>query len=702
VDFDLGRVTDIAAAYIQGDNNDVFLLLGSEDGSRFAPLWTADRVDGPGMRSRDKLGLGGRARYLRLSARGGDRHVSAAELQVFAKAPDPWPPALPQHLGARPLPHHTATIIIWGILACLAVLLHRTTWPRSRQVMVWSIPVAATAYAVWLLADAWPVDPQLMPLLRLTLAMVAAAAVVRWAWLGRDMHRRATTAVLWTTAILAVLCFYNLGHPQFQHDAEQRRLFVHTWDMRVYFPTAKYFKELGYGGVYLASLKAYLEEHNLPDDALPTLRLRNLDNYDMVLAGDVVADMRAMKQRFAPERWSEFKTDMAWFQQAMGPGYLDSLTDHGANATPAWMLAAYMLFRDVNAGEGVLFIAGLLDVGLLLLFLLAAARAFGLQTALVCVTLWGTTSLPYFGSCWAGATLRHDWMFYLGLGVCALKRERWATGGALLGASAMIRVFPAFALIFLSVPLLWRLCDRRLRVGEPPVPLKGLLTRPFLRITAGAAGCALVLTLGSSAVFGFSRSWVPWVQKIANHADNPSVNNVGLRTLAAFDVSPEQRTRVIAGATDPWTPWQDSYHDTLARRRPWHWLCLALLTGLGVLACRGRRFDQAALVGMLLMPMWLYPSNYYLHYVFVLPLLAPLMLGRSEEAAAERSQWGGICLVLLGMCVFEYFGFSIERTDERYAFWSIGIVGGFASILAVLAWPSLRAWRLARLDATEP
>ena len=37
--FDLGKVTPIEAAYLQGDNNDEFIIEVSEDGTHFTTLW---------------------------------------------------------------------------------------------------------------------------------------------------------------------------------------------------------------------------------------------------------------------------------------------------------------------------------------------------------------------------------------------------------------------------------------------------------------------------------------------------------------------------------------------------------------------------------------------------------------------------------------------------------------------------------------
>ena len=61
-------------------------------------------------------------------------------------------------------------------------------------------------------------------------------------------------------AFLSVLTFYNFGHPQFYDTAERKPTYVHTFDMRVYFPAVKYFDELGYTGFYQCLMAADADE----------------------------------------------------------------------------------------------------------------------------------------------------------------------------------------------------------------------------------------------------------------------------------------------------------------------------------------------------------------------------------------------------------------------------------------------------------
>ena len=92
--YDLGSVQPIAAAWLQGDNNDVYELSLSTDGEHFESLWQAGPQLGAGLRSRETTGLQGKGRYLRISASGGDGSYSLSELQVFATPPQVFPPLL--------------------------------------------------------------------------------------------------------------------------------------------------------------------------------------------------------------------------------------------------------------------------------------------------------------------------------------------------------------------------------------------------------------------------------------------------------------------------------------------------------------------------------------------------------------------------------------------------------------------------------
>lgn len=88
VEWDLGLVRSIAAVRIQADNNDSYLLSASVDSVTWAPLWVAKPVEPPGMQTRTSDPLAARARYLRLTAEGGDSMYSVGEIELFETVED--------------------------------------------------------------------------------------------------------------------------------------------------------------------------------------------------------------------------------------------------------------------------------------------------------------------------------------------------------------------------------------------------------------------------------------------------------------------------------------------------------------------------------------------------------------------------------------------------------------------------------------
>jgi hypothetical protein len=272
---------------------------------------------------------------------------------------------------------------------------------------------------------------------------------------------RATATGLVVLSLIGAFSYYHFGWPQFRDESKGRQTLVHPWDMRVYFPVAKYFHELQFDGLYLASVAAYLDNHpGMSPDAVSHAHMRDLTDNEMKLAGQQMDQIQDVRKRFAPERWESFKKDMKYFEDVMGAGaYLGSMQDHGGNATPVWLLGAYALWHDAPANEVTLTLTALIDPLMWLLLFVIIARTFGVRTMAICLLVWGTTDFSRFGTNLMGSTLRADWMVALGLGACALKKKRWALGGGLMAYGGLIRAFPAFASIFLAVPPLWWLVD---------------------------------------------------------------------------------------------------------------------------------------------------------------------------------------------------------------------------------------------------
>ncbi|MCU0699582.1 MAG: hypothetical protein MUC96_23995 [Myxococcaceae bacterium] len=133
LEWDLGEVKPVEAALIQGDNNDDFILWGSVDGNFFSPIWRAPQDAMAGLRTRTTNTLKTQARYLRLTAEGGDRMYSIGEVMVFSKASDltddvvrrePLPPP-----ARRPDPKLDGSLVVSTVMAVAALAWF---WNRRR------------------------------------------------------------------------------------------------------------------------------------------------------------------------------------------------------------------------------------------------------------------------------------------------------------------------------------------------------------------------------------------------------------------------------------------------------------------------------------------------------------------------------------------------------------------------------------------
>jgi hypothetical protein len=648
-DYDLGRSVPIDAAYLQGDNNDEYVVSVSEDGSAFTVLWVARARPEPGLRDRWADGLKGHGRWVRVTVRGGDAAYSIAELQLFEERPAQLPPAVRRVAGQTQAARVRSTLL-YAVAAFVLFLAFTRAGARRWQTALAAVaPVAAIGTAWSAMADAWPLADREVALVRAASAAIALAAALRYAVPGRrwPAHRGAVTGSLAAAAVAAFLAFYNLGHPQFLDHEHGRPEFVHTNDLRVYQPFAKYFKELQYDGVYEASVLAYAEERRGGSlESLGAQEVRGLNDHRVHRVRDLNDEIRQVRARFTDERWAQFKTDMRFFMDLMGPEYLATLTDHGANATPVWVFFARLLLGHANASERLLVAAGLVDTVLLLLMALGMWRAFGLWPTLLAMVVFGANDLYMFGTNWTGATLRHDWLAMLGFGAAALKRERWTLGGICLALSALIRAFPVVALLGVCLPALWSFAERWRAERRPPSLKRWLISHPeTVRVVGSAAITVMAMFLLTGALYGFA-SWQRWLQKVTLLNRDVGVNEISLRAL-------------VAGA--------DSMAGVVFQARLVLYIALQIgCIGVVVWLARRRPLHQAMILSLPLVLVISNPSNYYSHFVFVLALLADV--GGRERAQAEAEgrahRWQAhplivpfqrIALPLLALCIGGYW-----------------------------------------------
>ncbi len=698
VTWDLGTPRELGWLYLQGDNNDRYEIAGSLDGRTFAPIWTAGEERGSGLRARSGE-VQATARYLRVRAFGGDGSYSITEVGAFAAPPAGGKAGFAVRRGRQPIEPAEGRVWAFAAAGLLFLAVYRKQGPAWRR-HAWIVPAAAAGSLALHVIGHWPLPREAIGLFRAAVAAVAIGVLLRGSfgperargfWPPERLSKRFVNRALAILAVLAAVGYYDFGRLPFHHAGERRFTPVHTYDMRHYFPVAKYFPELKFDGLYLASLAVYLEDFPQTSDAeLRRIKVRDLTNNQVVTADTLRPDVAAAKARFTPERWESFAKDMRFFRTTMGSGdYLGTMRDHGGNATPVWILGANLLFRWLPANEWTLGLAGLIDPLLLLFLFVCIGRTFGVRPALVAAILWGATDFARFGSTLVGSTLRYDWIVSLGLAACALRSRRFVLGGALLAYAGLVRAFPATAGLFLAAPFLWAVYEAARRVRRLPRPAEIEGFRPFVRAVAGGLGAVAIFVGVTGASFGFAESWGVWFEKMAIHKDKPNVNHIGLRTLVSYEPQHVARKVILPDHPEPWTRWQETQLAAYDARWPIRWAVLLGWIALAFVAARKKSLEQAAMLGLLLIPVLFYPANYYYHHILVLPLLA---FRSDEEDEGEPGRlFAFVSIYLLAVCVLQHFTHG-GWSDEVFTWQAFLLFGAYLAILGtVVAFDRRRA-----------
>ncbi len=136
VEWDLGTLERIAALRIQADNNERYFVKGSVDGANWYLIWVAQPVDLPGIQTRTSPEVSAQARYIRLTAEGGDSKYSISELELFESTAALVGAQLTRIAPPPPPPPPPAPLFDTGFLVVFAVVgafIYYIRWVRSRN-----------------------------------------------------------------------------------------------------------------------------------------------------------------------------------------------------------------------------------------------------------------------------------------------------------------------------------------------------------------------------------------------------------------------------------------------------------------------------------------------------------------------------------------------------------------------------------------
>src|SRR5262249_43781758 len=248
-----------------------------------------------------------------------------------------------------------------------------------------------------------------------------------------DAYKRLRDALILALGLLGGACWWNLF--EFHHEG----IYFHAWDAYHYYVGAKYFRELGYTGLYRCTAIADAEDGLLED--VRRRQVRDLETNMLRGTQEILAEPEKCKRNFSEERWLAFKHDIDFFRsRAPGRLWADIQVDHGYNPTPVWGILGTTLASTGPASTSQLRVLALLDPLLLLVMWACVGRVFGWRAMCVALLYWGTNYPARF--MWVGgAYLRQDWLAAMTIGLCLLRRGRMASAGFMLTLSALLRVF---------------------------------------------------------------------------------------------------------------------------------------------------------------------------------------------------------------------------------------------------------------------
>ncbi|HEY2513747.1 MAG TPA: glycosyltransferase family 87 protein [Polyangiaceae bacterium] len=490
--------------------------------------------------------------------------------------------------------------------------------------------------------------------LLVAIALAAASVLVFERTSPRAALRLGVARVLSACALLAVFAWTNFGglqtvfvdRPGVRDGAAGRakvetHLPFHFHEFFHYYLGAKYFRELGYGGLY--DCTGLADAEIAEEDGVPRKiggYIRNLDDvlrdrpYDAALAHC----RDEFRPNFSDPRWASFKNDQRALRRLVPDDWWGgAVFDAGFNPPPSWCVVGSAFANAIPirvAGLPTYLVATSLDMVLALACFLVLRRHFGRAPAAMAAIFFGANFVAAYG--WnGGAFLRYTWVTAVVFGLTYAKRERWLLAGVFFACAACDRIFPAAFGVGAAIPL----AVRALR----STPAR----RDLGRLAMGAGATVVGLVLVSTALFG-AASWGTFFSRILAHGDVYYVMHIGLKKVLTFrDWVPQQNFHAHAGL-ERFHDWNMRLHETWAVSRaialP---LQLFALGGAVFASLRRKPHEAGLLLGITAMFFFSLPANYY----YVVAALIPAFLLRAAVTAPTRERRLWEYAVLVGFVV---------------------------------------------------
>lgn len=469
--------------------------------------------------------------------------------------------------------------------------------------------------------------------------------------LRRDgaLSRRFVTGALCVAAFIAIAAWVRFGKfhsvwvdaPGANPSASNRPKIelhqpMHTYEFFHYYMGAKYFRELGYEGLY--DCTALADSEIAAEDHVRGRIVAWVRDLDDVLRDKPAAEARRhctddIRPHFSAARWESYKHDIRELRRLVGDGFWPEVVgDAGFNPPPSWCVFGTAVANAIPiraAGVSTYLLATGIDALLLVVCFVALKRSFGLPMAAMAAVYVGASFIASYG--WTGgAFLRYTWVTTLVLGLCALQRGRWVLAGVLFAASTCDRLFPAAFAFGAMVPIAYRALHsahdmRRLaRFG-----------------IAYGVTVAVLCTLG--LVFFGLDSWRVFFMRIFRHGDVYYGMHIGLKKVVTWrDWTPRVNFAGHQGL--------GVFHDwNLRLRATWasmRWLTvpvqLAAAGGAVYAGVRRRPYESAMLMGIVGMFFFNLPANYY--YV-IIALVPAVILVAAIRGRTPAQRWRELAIL---------------------------------------------------------
>ena len=394
---------------------------------------------------------------------------------------------------------------------------------------------------------------------------------------------------LWVTATALLLIVSIAVAGYFEFGWKRYGTFMNNHDFYHYYTGTKYAPELGYYNQYSASLLADHEQKKVFDTKKA---VRNLQTHGYTPTAEVFQNQEAIKGRFSPERWEDFKKDIFYFQDRVPRGkWQQMLRDKGYNGTPVWSMVTGMLTNTVSTDSEVgMWLLTALDPLIIALMIAFIWWAFGPWAALFALAFFGTNFVMSFVHI-KGALLRMDWVACLVVSMCLLHKKHFKSAGVVLAYAAAARVFPAVFAFGIGALACWDLLATR------------KFNRDYVQFFIAFFVTAAVM-LGLSYLYYGATLWQEFIVKIGVHNNDISTTRVGFKYVFLW----------------PFERFGEKVEGFKAHQDLW-WKIQAVMLVITFIAARKMKPYQA--LGLGFVPAFFLTAPTFYYYVL---LIVPLMI----------------------------------------------------------------------------